>query len=173
MTALESYLGAARVVRVASQSVLVALEEASDAPLVQATPALTFPYRCALGDQLLVIGDARAFFIIGVLAGRGTSSLPHASCVSLRADGQLRLVGERGVRVTGERVRLEAERLRRLAVDTVQTFGELSSRVRERLRVDAGQLDELSQGRWLLQARTVVIKSLEKARIKSSTVRVG
>ena len=173
---LDSYLGAARVVRGGPGSLLVALEEETvpRGMLVHAIPALAFPYRCVVGDQLLVVADAHAFYVIGVLSGKGHSPLSNARGVSLRAEnGLLRLVGDRGIRVTGSRIHLEAQRLRRLAVKVVQVFGEQETHVRERLAVEAGQIDEVSQGRFLLQARRVVLKALTKARIKSTTVRVG
>ncbi len=173
---LDAYLGAGRVVRVSPGSLLVALEEDTvpRSTLVHATPALAFPYQPVVGDQLLVVGDASAFYVIGVLAGRGQTTLSNARGVSLRAEGgHLRLVGDRGVRLTGRRVHMEAQRLRRLATIAVQTFGERRTQVRETLAVVAGDVDELSQGRWLLQARRVVLKALTTARIKSTTVRVG
>ncbi len=172
---IDSYLGAARLVREESGSLVVALEEptVTGGTVVHATPALTFPYRPAVGDQLLVLGDARAFYVIGVLVGRGQTALSNPAGVSLHAEGQLRLTGDRGVRVRGRGLELRAERLARLAVRAVETFGEQTRHVRERLRVEAGDVDEHSRGRWLLQARTVVVKALIGARIKSTTVRVG
>jgi hypothetical protein len=174
-TSLDSYLGAGRVVRLGPGALSVALEDATAAgTVVNATPALTFPYRPVLGDQLLVLGDARAFYVIGVLAGRGSTTLSRAAGVSLRAEGgALRLTGDRGVRLTGSSIQLRAQRLRRLAALAVQTFGEQERHIRDRLTVEAGDLDEHSRGRWLLQARRVVLKALIVARIKSTTVRVG
>jgi hypothetical protein len=179
---LTSYLGAARVVRLEGAtgalggSVSVVLEEPS-APggtVVRATLAFSYPYRPVVGDQLLVLGDARAFYAIGVLAGRGPARLSNDKGVSVRAEGGLlRLVGDRGVRVTGARVALEAERLGRLALRAVETFGERQRAIRERLTLDAGSIDENADRGWLLQARRVVVKSLVEARIKSTTVRVG
>lgn len=173
---VDTYLGAARVVRVEPAAVVVALEEArgSGPVVVHATPALTVPYAPRPGDQLLVIGDAAAFYVIGVLDGRGAVSLSNPAGVALRAEGgALRVVGDRGVRVAGARVRLETGWLRQLAVSAVTTFGERVTHVREAWKVEAGQLDERSDGRHLLQARRAVIKALTSARIKSTTVRVG
>lgn len=173
---LDEYLGAARVVRVFQGSLQVALEEPT-VPAhtrVQAIPALTFPYQPVVGDQLLVIGDAHAFYAIGVLSGRGSSVLSNPRGVSLRAEGgRLRLAGERALRMRGSRIRVEAERLRQLAVEAVFGFGERTTRVRDGHKVEAGSVDELSQRHWMLQAGSVVMKALLGARIKSTTVRVG
>ena len=173
---LDSYLGAARAVRVERGSLLVALEEEAVArgTLVRATPALAFPYQPAVGDQLLVIGDAHAFYVIGVLSGRGQSSLEGPRGVSLRAEGgALHLVGDRGVRVSGSRIHVEAERWRKLAATALLTLGQRVTHVRDLQEVEAGDVDELSQSRWVLQARRVLLKALTNARIKSTTVRVG
>lgn len=173
---LASYLGAARVVRLGPRSILVALEEATVTPntLVHATLALGYPYRPAFGDQLLVVGDAASFYIIGVLAGRGRTSFSNPLGVALRAEGgSLGIVGDRGVSIRGDRIHLETQRLRRLATTVVQTFARRVTHVRGTLTVEAGDIDEQAQGGWLLQARRVVVKTLKNARIKSTTVRVG
>ena len=171
---LDRYLGAARVVRDAGDTLLVALKEAADHPLVHAAPALAFPYRPVIGDQLLVIGDAHAFYVIGVLAGRGRSRLKSSRGMSLEAKGgRLRLRGDRGVKISGPNVRVQTQRFKKLALATLQTFGHLASRVRENVNVEAGEIDALSQNRWLLQGRRVVLKALKGARVNSTTVRLG
>jgi hypothetical protein len=145
-----------------------------DGTVVHATLALSYPYRPRVGDSLLVIGDAHAFWVIGVLEGRGRTDLSSAGRVSLQADGgRLRLRGDRGVRLTGRRIHAETGHLRRLALTATQTFGALRSQAREGARLEAGEVDELSQGRWLLQARRAVLKSLYGARVKSTTIRLG
>ena len=113
--------------------------------------------------------------MIGVLEGRGHVALSNPAGVSLHAEGgALRVVGDRGVRVHGGRVvRMEAETLRQRAVTALATLGERVTHVRERSTVEAGQLDQRSEGRFVLQAGRAVIKALTSARIKSTTVRVG
>jgi len=175
-SSLQGYLGAARVIRVNDQSLLVALDACSvpGGVVVHATPAFTSPYRPAAGDELLVVGDERSFYAIGVLRGRGQTSFSNPAGVTLRAEGgRLRLVGDRGVRVTGVAVRVQTERLRRVAARAVEILGEQRRVIRERLDLEAGEVDEHARGRWLLQAGRVVIKTLHKARIKSTAVRVG
>jgi hypothetical protein len=170
-TTLDRYLGPARVVRHVGESHVVALESGT---VVHATRALAFPYDPRVGDNLLVIGDARAFWIIGVLAGRGRTRLSGRGGVSLHAEsGRLKLVGDRGVKLAAHRLVMHTDHLRRLALTAMHTFGELRSQVREGLKVEAAEIDELSQKRWLLQARRVVLKALLGARVKSTTVRLG
>ena len=173
---VDAYLGAARVVRLEEGTVVVALEEArgSGPIVVHAASALAYPYTPRAGDQLLVVGDAAAFYVIGVLEGRGHVALSQAGDVTVHAEGgALRLVGDRGVHLRGDRVQLTTEVLRQRAVSVVATLGERVTHVREVLRVEAGQLDERSDRRYLLQSARTVIKALTGARIKSTTVRVG
>lgn len=170
-----NYLGAARLVREDRDALVVALEETApgERVVVRATLALPYPYRPTAGDQLLVIGDAASFFVIGVLRGRGSTAFEGAA-VSLRAEGgELRLRGDRGVRIDAPALRVSAEALRTVAVEAVHSFGEQQRHVRERLRQELGAVDELSEGRWLIQAKHFVLKTLKNARIKSTTVRVG
>ena len=173
---LDSYLGAARVIRANGAILLVALEDgpAAGGTVVHVTPAFTVPYRPAAGDQLLVLGDERSFYAIGVLQGRGQIGFSTPAGVTLRAEGgQLRLVGDRGVRVRGRTIRMQAQQLRRLATRAVEVFGEQRRVVRDRLAIDAGEVDEHADGHWLLQAQRVIVKALHKARVKSTTVRMG
>jgi hypothetical protein len=168
---LDRYLGAGRVVRIEGDRVAVVLE---DGTRVQAGLALTFPYRPAIADALLVIGDARAFWAIGVLEARGRAGLSKAEGVCIEAhEGRVRVVGDRGVSVTGPEIRMQAEELRRVARLAVQAFGKLETKVREARRVEANDVDEASRTRWLVQAKRVVIKALRGARLKGPAVRVG
>ena len=170
---ITDYLGPARVTEV-GDTPMVALEACPEGTLVRARMVLAFPYRPVLGDQLLVVGDDRAFWAIGVLAGRGFTRFPAGGRASLRAEGgRLALVGERGVGVSAQRVRIETRRLRRRAATAHGTMGRLSRRVRDVMSTDVGELDELSQSRFLLQARRAVVKSLHAARVKSLRVRLG
>lgn len=170
---LGRYLGPGRVVRLdpSTRTCAVALEDGS---LVNVTLALTFPYRPVLADLLLVISDAEAFWAIGVLEGRGGSTLSCPTGVKLTAeDGVLRLVGDRGVCVEGERVLFEGGAIERVALAAKQTFGRWERRVREELEVEAGEVDEQAQRRWAVVAKRAAIKALFGARVKSTTVRLG
>lgn len=168
---LERYLGPARVVRLEEESVVVVIDGAA---VVHATLALAFPYRPVIGDQLLLIGDEQAFYVIGVLEARGRSDLSCEGGVALRAEsGRLRLTGDRGVRVRGKTVHLETKELKTVAIDATQNFGEQRKQVRGEIKTEAGQIDELSQGPWLTQAKRFILKTLNEARVKSNTVRLG
>jgi hypothetical protein len=168
---IDRYLGPARVVRLEEGAVVVVIDSET---LVHATLALAFPYRPVIGDQLLVIGDEQAFFVIGVLEGRGRSGLSNDAGVALSAEsGRLRLVGDQGVRVHGRSVDVQTEELETVAIETHQTFGEQRKQVRGAIQTEAGQIDELSQGAWVTQAKRFILKCLNAARVKSNTVRLG
>jgi hypothetical protein len=173
VTPLDRYLGSGRVVRLAdggAPSVVVSLE---DGTRVHATPAFTFPYEAAIADELLVIGDAAEFFLIGVLEGHGRTELSNARGVSIRTDGRLRVIGDRGVTLRGRVVDVIAERVSRVAVEARQTFERARSEVRDVLRVEATEIDERSERGFRLVAHRVILKALKGARLKSSTVRLG
>lgn len=171
---LARYLGAGRVVRLAEgadRALVVALE---DGTLVRATPAFTYPYVPTIGDELLVVGDAAAFFLIGVLDGRGGTALDDPRGLAIAAEGgRLRVIGDRGVAITGRQVDVIAERFARTAVTAKQTFDRVATTVRELLAVDAGEVDELGKGAFRLAAKRVVMKALVGVRMKGSTVRLG
>lgn len=79
-----TYLGPARVLDVDGQRLLVAMGHAK----AWATPAMAFQYAAVAGDTLLVIGKPEVYYAIGVIAGRGRTTL--------RAAGDLELVAPHG-----------------------------------------------------------------------------
>lgn len=169
--AIRRYLGEGRVVHALGAMLVVVLE---DDTRVRATSALAFPYQPVKGDRLLVIGDAKSFFAIGVLEGHGRTHLSNLEGVSLSAEeGRLRLTGDRGIRIRSDEVRVRAATWSKVALTVVETVREKSTQVRERLEVEATEIDEHSDDRWVTQAKRVVIKALLGARMKGSTVRLG
>src|SRR5262245_57478518 len=105
-------LGPATVVDAAPGALRIELENGSQ---VDALMALAFPYEPARGDVVLSIGEDGRYYVIGVLRGHGRSSLQLPGDVELRADGVLRLAGERGVEIAAPELSLAGEKLQVVA----------------------------------------------------------
>ncbi|HEY1694698.1 MAG TPA: DUF3540 domain-containing protein [Polyangiaceae bacterium] len=145
-----------------------------DGAVVNAVFALSLPYAACRGDELLVIGEDGAHFVIGVLAGRGRTSLELQGDVAVRAvDGTLSLAGDRGLELRSPVVDVIAGDLRMTARAMVETFVTAFRRVSELLHVHAGQelsvVDEASHQ----QAKTTSIQCEDTVTIQGKEIHVG
>src|SRR5205809_287780 len=121
MIALEqsTYLGPAMVLTAASGRVKLELPDAHEWALC----ALAFPYRPATGDVVLAVGRAGAWYVIGVLAGRGATTLTVPGDLTIAAPrGRVVVQARDGIDLKGEAVRVTAGRLELFARSLVERF---------------------------------------------------
>src|SRR5262249_8664048 len=91
--------------------------------LARARLALAFPYEPAVGDEVLVIGNAEGHYVIGVLRGSGRTALSFQGDVDLRAEGGvLRLSSDKAVEVAAPEVTMLADKLLQIADAVAQRF---------------------------------------------------
>lgn len=106
---------------------------------VEAEWALPYRYLAQPGDVLLVVGRAERHYVLNVLHGRGKSQLAIRGEGLLRAEGgQLRLKGDRGVKISGPNVTFRAQALTTLARAIHAKLDELNSRISGRSLERAG-----------------------------------
>lgn len=164
-------LGRGVVTAVRGSTVTVALAGGAE---VSAELALALPYAACEGDVLLVIGDGAEHFVIGVLAGRGKTSLELQGNVSLRAvGGVLELAGDEGVRVEGPQVEVKADKLHVIARSVVETFASLFQRVTDVLHVHARQEVSIVDEGSYRQAKTAAIQTEETVTINGKEIHLG
>lgn len=167
----DRHLGPAEVVRVDASSVEVRLEDGST---VTAELALATPYRPALGDRLLVIGDAHRAWVIGVIAGSGKTVLAFDGDVELRSnDGVLRLAGGQRVEIESPEVNLHAGRMRLMAESLAQHVTSLSQRVRELFSTHAGSKREIVDGTSAMQAKNATLTTEGSVKINGKAIHLG
>ncbi|MFO0615143.1 MAG: DUF3540 domain-containing protein [Polyangiaceae bacterium] len=143
LTLVDDYLGPARVVDASSASPVVELGGRT----VRAELALAFPYACAVGDSLLVIGRGERFYVIGVLASNGEVALRFMGDVRIQAvGGKLALEGDEGVRVRGKSIDLVASRVKTLADSIVERANDVYRRVKDTLSEHSGEKRVLVDG---------------------------
>jgi hypothetical protein len=157
-------------VRVHAHEVHVALP--AGAP-VRAEMALAFPYQPVVGDTLLVIAKGDATYVIGVLRGSGRSELSLPGDVELRAAGELRLAGDKGVRIDGPEIDIAGQKLRMVADSVVQRFTSVFQRVAEVLSVHAGESHTLVEGAAHTQAKTAAIVTEGTVTINGDEIHLG
>lgn len=165
------YLDSATVVVSASSHVEV---ELIGGERVEAKLALAIPYRPSLGDELLVIGGARGYWVIGVISGRGTTQLRLPGDVDLHAmNGRLRLSGDRGVDVAGETISLRARTLRVAADTAMRRFTNVVTQVKEMLSVKAGERHTKVTGNSLETAKRVTILAEDNVAVNGQQIHLG
>lgn len=138
-----------------------------------ATVALAYPYRPALGDTLLVIGQGGRHYVIGVIEGSGALAMAFAGDVNLHASGRLTLSADEGVTLRGPEVEVRARSLSVLAERSVQKFTSLLQRVRELFTVQAGEAETVVAGGALHRAKRTTILSQETVTVDGETILIG
>jgi hypothetical protein len=155
-TAVEGrYLGPAEVIATRPDQLELRLPTGR---LVRARSALAFPYEAAVGDELLVIGEASEHYVIGVLRGRGRTELAFDGDVDLRSrDGRVRISGDRGVSLEGPEVDVHAERY--------SVFAELASTVVSNLRQSVRELFTLRAKEHHTMVERDLLQHSKRARV--------
>ncbi len=165
------YLDTATVVAAAYSHVEVELQ---DGRRVEATMALAMPYQPSIGDELLVIGSERGFWVIGVVAGRGTTELRLPGNVDLHAmNGKLRLSGDEGVVIASPEVAVHANNLRVRADKMVEQLTNVVRNVKEMLSVRAGQRHTTVTGNSMEMAKRVSIIGEENVAVNGKAIHLG
>ena len=151
----EHYLGSATVTRSVGERVEVRCELGE---AVVARSALAYPYQPLRGDELLVVGDARELFIIGVLEGRGRPKL-EGEKVTLHAGGSLRLSGGTGVTIDASKADLIAHEDVALQSHLARReTGRLRQRVLDKIETLSRDYDQVIDRGWVHHARRITAK---------------
>lgn len=131
LLAQTSYLGPATAVTIEHGRVLVAMPTAK----AWATLALANGYSPVANDVLLVIGKEDAFYVIGVLAGRGRTTLVAYGDLELKApQGRIDLLARDGIWLRGGLVQIVAKTWEVVAETARQRFDELCGQVKGVMR---------------------------------------
>ena len=133
-----------------------------------------WPYAACEGDLLLVLGQGSEHFVVGVLAGRGKTSLELQGDVSIRAvGGALELSGDEGVRIRAPSVDVQTSALRTVATSVVETFSSLFQRITDVLSVHARQSVTIVDEGSYTQARTAALQTEETVTINGKEIHLG
>lgn len=131
LLAQASYLGPGHVLAIEPGRVLVSLPTAK----AWATLALANGYAPAVHDVLLVIGKDDAFWVIGVIAGAGrTTLLAHGDLEIKAPKGKIDLLARDGVTVRGNFVQVIAKTFEQVADSVRQRFDEFCCQVKGVMR---------------------------------------
>jgi len=163
--------GPAEVVALEPRGARVRVEDGRE---VLAISAFVVAYEPAIGDELLVVGSGDRYFAIGVVRGAGKLALSIDGDVDLRAKGgELRLSGDKGVRIAGEEIDVVATKLKLAAGAALETFASLVTRVSGVLSVHAKDAHTVVDNASLTTAKRAAITTEETVTINGKQVHLG
>jgi hypothetical protein len=140
----------------------------------RAIPAFTIPYRPAMGDQVLVIGDGSKCYAIGVIAGAGQLDLSIAGDLSVHArDGKLTLAGDKGVAIESPMVSITTLRLDIIAERLTELLGEAMRHVRGLFTLQAARSTTFIEGHASQHSETSVIAATHTVTVSGKQVHLG
>jgi uncharacterized protein DUF3540 len=172
MIALEqsTYLGPATVLTAAGGRVKLELPDAHEWALC----ALAFPYRPVAGDVVLAAGRAGAWYVIGVLAGRGESTLTVPGDLTIAAPrGRVVLQARDGIDLKSDSVRVSANRLELLARSLVERFADATRWVKDVFQLRAGRIRTRVDGCYDLDAGRIAACADGDVKIDGTSINLG
>jgi hypothetical protein len=165
------FLGPASVVAVETDG---AVRVAGPSGEVRAEMALPVAYEAVPGDVLLVVGRGEEQWVIGVIAGKGRTTLSTEGDLTLRsAGGAIALEAERGVAIRGASFDVDVQTLRVIAHDAIETFASALRRVASLFSVHAGSTHTVVENGSYTQAKTAAIQTEETVTINGKQIHLG
>lgn len=129
-------IGAAVVTDCEAGRARVVFEGAS----LSARPALAFAYQLMPGDLVLIIVQAEDAYIIGVLSGRGTTTLTvHADLALSAPHGRISLRAGNGIDLDAPQVAVRAQSIEMTATTLVQRVQTAFKTFTDLLHITAGR----------------------------------
>mgnify|MGYP002638151740 CR=1 FL=1 len=165
------HLGPATIVAAETRVVEVRLEGGRT---VSAELALAIPYVPAVDDVVLVLGKDDRYFVVGVMHGSGQTTLSFQGDVKLHASGgSVDIAADRGVRIRGRELSLEAMNLQVIADEATQKFNMLYQRVRGLWRSRSKNSETLVDEAAMTRAKTATILTEETMSINGKQIHLG
>ena len=182
ITDTTQYLGPAEVITASGKPGYVEVR-LLDGEVVWARLALAMPYLSAVGDEVLVICQQPPHaFVIGVLQGRGVTTLQVPADLTLAApNGNIRLIaghsvqvnGAQSVEITTPRATLRATRLNIIASTLVQRLGSAYTWATSLLQFKGRSIRTVAEEGWLLRADRAHVKTSGNTSIRGKTIHLG
>ena len=141
-----TYLGPAKVLAGGTRELRCVLEDDAATEVV-VQPAFSFPYEPHEGDTLLVLGQPKAHFAVGVLAASKPQALSFPGDTRVHAmQGHLILSSDQAVELRAPRVSVRTGLLRTIATRVVEKADSMRRWVRGVFALRAGESRRLVDG---------------------------
>jgi hypothetical protein len=173
LATLESmtYLGPARVRSVAAGRVRIAV---LDEEPMWATLAIAGTYQPMPDDEVLAIANAGAWYVIGVIRGRGKSVLTVPGDLEITAPrGKIELSAAKGVRIKSAEVSIVADRLEFAARTVLERFVDATRWVQEAFHLRAKRVREHVEEDYDLMAGRILQRAEGDVKIDGHKINLG
>jgi hypothetical protein len=165
-----TYVGPARVLAAGGNRAKLELPDQH----VWAIVALGGFYRPAVDDVVLAIGQKGAWYVIGVIHGRGPTTLTVPGDLAIRAPrGGIELTAAKGVTVKSPDVTIAADRLELLARSVFERFTDATRWVKAAFQVRAGRVRTRVDGDYDLAADRILERAEHDVKIDGSKIHLG
>ena len=165
-----TFLGPTRVCGVEGPRVRVALPDRE----IWALLAVAALYRPQTGDQVLTIGHAGQYYVIGVLESSASTCLTFPGDVRLLApNGRIHLTSGEGIHLDAPEVGVTTGRFELAAREAFQRLTNLYQWVGDLLQVRAGRSRTVVEGTAHAEAERTLIRSVKETTIDGEQIRLG
>ena len=165
-----TYLGPATVVCATSSRMQLKLPDRE----VWATSALACGYEPSAGDVVLAIGEASAWYVIGILRGSGLTSFNVPGDLAIRAPaGRITLTAAQGLELKSRQVRVTATRLELVAQSAVERFGDVTRWVKAAFQLNVGRYRARVDGAYDVRADRILERATRDVRIDGAKINLG
>ena len=139
-----------------------------------ATMALPFRYQAMVGDHVLVIGQQDAFYVIGVIEGKGKTTLMAQGDLELHAArGKIDLVAAKGVNIRSRSFQVITQQLEFVAENVVERFNNLTSWIKTAFDLQAGSVHTKVESSYRLKAEKITQKAREDFKLDGKKIHLG
>jgi hypothetical protein len=169
-SAQELYLGPAIVIETGRRMLMLALPEEN----VWAHNAVSFPYQAESGDKVLAIGRSDAFYVIGVLEGKGKSLFTAPGDLEFRAPrGKIDLVSSEGLNIRTSEMKVISNSIEFVARSIVEKYENAKRWVRQAFHLRAGSARTVVESTYKLRAERIVEKAKGEFKVDGDKIHLG
>lgn len=162
-------LGPARVRGVMDGALLIDM----DGQLARATMALAYPYRPAVDDMVLVMGQDDRWYVTGVLDGKGLTRMDFPGDLELRAAGRVRIESQQECTIHAPRIVMRGDRLEMVITAIRQQVASFHQQVTGTLRTIAGRQYTTVAMQSTLHAKKIVRKAEDDVIVDGRQIKLG
>ncbi len=168
--AQELYLGPAVVLKTDRSMLMIALPEEN----VWANNAVSFPYQAEPGDKVLAIGRSDAFYVIGVLEGKGKSIFTAPGDLEIRTPrGKINLVSSEGLNIRTSEMKVISNHIEFVAHSIMEKYENAKCWVRQAFHLRAGSARTVVESTYKMRAERIVEKAKGEFKIDGEKIHLG
>ncbi len=165
-----TFLGPARVAQVKGVSLRLTLPD-GEVPAILAT---SYPYQPVEGDLVLAIGQEDAYYVIGVIQGKGKCTFLVPGDLEFKAPkGKIDLSSSRGIRLQSPDVMIKAKKLDLFAESVRERFGDACRWVKGGFQLRAGRVRQKIEGKYSIKAERIVERADKDVKIDGKKINLG